>query len=406
MERSVLWSIGCAAALAPASVAQSFNYVDFSSTSGLVLNGNAAASGSVLRVTPAASDQKGSVWYSQPIDVIAGFDTTFTFRITQLTGGGADGLAFVIQDDPRGTAALGDKGSSMGYGAEPTSPAGTALSNSLAIEIDTYFIASPWGDPDGNHLSIHTNGTGENNAYESLSIGLASPATNMSNGSVHTLRVRYNPGVLDIYLDNLSTPLLSANYSFVTGGSWTGGGSVGGLALIGNSAAHVGFTAGTGGATENHDVLSWTWAPIVPPAYCTSGTSGHGCAPAISGNANPSLAFANPCLITVSSVEGQRNGILFYGLTQFVQPWASGSTSYLCIKPPTQRAGSQNSGGTVGLCDGTLSLDWNTFQQSNPTALGNPWSVGREAFCQGWYRDPPAPKTTNLSDALWLTYLP
>jgi hypothetical protein len=51
-------------------------------------------------------------------------------------------------------------------------------------------------------------------------------------------------------------------------------------------------------------------------------------------------------------------------------------------------------------------LDWNAYQSANPTALGSPWTTGVNAYCQGWYRDPPAPKTTSLSNALQLTYLP
>src|SRR6185503_17553321 len=120
---------------------------DFSNTTGLALNGNAAPNGLDLRITPAAGGQKGSVWYDQPVDVSSGFDTIFRFSISQLAASGADGFALVIQNDVRGTTALGDTGSSMGYGAEATSPTGTALSNSLAIEFDTYYIGAPWGDP-------------------------------------------------------------------------------------------------------------------------------------------------------------------------------------------------------------------------------------------------------------------
>ena len=64
------------------------------------------------------------------------------------------------------------------------------------------------------------------------------------------------------------------------------------------------------------------------------------------------------------------------------------------------------SGGTSGACNGTLSLDWNAYQMANPTSLGNPWAVGNKAYAQAWFRDPPAVKTTNLSDGLELTYVP
>jgi hypothetical protein len=146
-----------------------------------------------------------------------------------------------------------------------------------------------------------------------------------------------------------------------------------------------------------------------PSAYCTSGTSTHGCFASISASANPSVSHANACTVTVASVEGQKSGILFYGIddTAFVPaPWAAGSTSWLCVKSPTQRTAIQSSGGTANACDGMYLLDWNAYQAANPLALGNPWSSGDDVFVQAWFRDPPAVKSTSLSNAIALTYVP
>ena len=410
MQRTFLCSVGCGIALASVGAAQSFNYADFTNTTGLVLNGNATQTGVALHITSPFTTQRGTFWYSTPVNVAAGFDTTFTFRIAVPTGNlGADGMAFVIQNDPRGTAALGDSGSDIGCYAEPTSPVGTAIANGLAIEIDTYQIAAGWNDPDANHISIHTNGTGDILGSETYSLGLYSPAANMSDGLLHTMRVHYQPGTLDVYFDNTTTtPSLSVPYSFATGGTWTAGGTVGGLNLIGGTSAYVGFTAATGGSWEAHNALSWSFGPLVsnPVTYCTGGTSANGCVASISGSANPSVTLAHPCTVTVSNLEGAKSGIIFYGLLQQAAPWATGSSSYLCVKAPTQRTGTQNSGGNAGLCDGLLMLDWNAYQSAHPTALGSPWTTGVSAYCQGWYRDPPAPKTTSLSNALQLTYTP
>ena len=60
----------------------------------------------------------------------------------------------------------------------------------------------------------------------------------------------------------------------------------------------------------------------------------------------------------------------------------------------------------MNLCDGALVLDWNAFQIATPTASGNPWTAGDKAWIQGWFRDPPACKTTFLSQALEVTYIP
>jgi hypothetical protein len=145
-----------------------------------------------------------------------------------------------------------------------------------------------------------------------------------------------------------------------------------------------------------------------PVVYCTPGTSSNGCTANISASANPTVTYSVPCQITVNNVEGQKTGIVFYGLQQTVQPWCSqgGGTSFLCVKAPTKRTGVQSAGGTAGLCNGSLSLNWNSFQQNNPGALGAPWGAGQNAFLQAWYRDPPSCKTTSLSNAVKLTYLP
>jgi hypothetical protein len=130
--------------------------------------------------------------------------------------------------------------------------------------------------------------------------------------------------------------------------------------------------------------------------------------PSIGASAQPSASQANACSITVANVEGQKSGLVFYGIDNsgFVPlAWGAGS-SFLCAKAPTQRTPAQSSGGTLGACDGQLVLDWNAFQSANPTALGNPWIVGSKVYAQGWYRDPPSAKTTNLSDALEMTYQP
>jgi hypothetical protein len=114
-------------------------------------------------------------------------------------------------------------------------------------------------------------------------------------------------------------------------------------------------------------------------------------------------------VIRVSSVEGQKPGLIFYGIdnTGFVPaPWSVGSSSFLCVKAPTQRTSTQSTGGTFHQCDGALSIDWNTFVASNPGVLGTPYAGGESVFAQAWFRDPPAPKTTNLSDGLQFHVMP
>ena len=146
-----------------------------------------------------------------------------------------------------------------------------------------------------------------------------------------------------------------------------------------------------------------------PTSYCTPGTTTNGCNATISATTNPSVSLASACTLDVTNVEGQKLGLFFYGVDNAgftPAPWAATSTSFLCVKPPTQRTLAQPSGGTANACNGSLVLDWNAFQLANPGALGTPWLAGEKAYVQAWFRDPPAPKTTNLSNAVELTYQP
>ncbi len=148
--------------------------------------------------------------------------------------------------------------------------------------------------------------------------------------------------------------------------------------------------------------------PTEPIVYCTAGTTTNGCVPAISANALPNVTNTAGCVVSVANLEGQKQGLIFYGVNNngfTPNPWGAGS-SFTCVKAPTQRTGSQNSGGIAGLCNGSFGILWDSYQSANSSALGNPFAPGDRVYVQAWFRDPAAPKTTNLSDALELTYLP
>ncbi|MCC7012467.1 MAG: matrixin family metalloprotease [Planctomycetes bacterium] len=141
--------------------------------------------------------------------------------------------------------------------------------------------------------------------------------------------------------------------------------------------------------------------------YCTAGTTTNGCNATMSASGTPSLAATSGFVVSCSGVEGQKTGLLFYGITgPKAAPWAPGSTSYLCLKSPTQRTPSSNSGGTAGACDGAFSVDWLDYIATHPGALGAPFSAGAIVQMQAWFRDPPAPNTTNLSNGLQFTACP
>lgn len=63
--------------------AQTFVFNDFSSVAGIALNGNAAQFGTDLRLTPNSYSQTSSAWWNTPVPVAFGFNTRFSFSMTQ-----------------------------------------------------------------------------------------------------------------------------------------------------------------------------------------------------------------------------------------------------------------------------------------------------------------------------------
>lgn len=272
MTSSLLRAALAAATLGTSLLAQTFSYNDFSSTAQLNLLGSAAQSGASLRLTANASNQTGWVWRQGALPVVAGFDTTFTFRITPPTvGTKAEGMALVIHDDPNGASATGGTVWGMGYGIGANNA--TGIRNSIAIEFDTYMDTAPIADTSANELTIHTRGALGNHEYEQYSIARTTPAQNLANGQVHSLRVRYVPGTIEVFVDGATTPAISRAYDLVTGGLYLNGGAAPG-ANMANGSAFVGFcaTTGAGSLTELVEILSWTWASTPPLPPCYAGT--------------------------------------------------------------------------------------------------------------------------------------
>ena len=132
-----------------------------------------------IRLTPSEPSKSGAVWHSRPLAVLLGFETKFTFQITDQSRTctlvkdrqfstshhqscmvhGGDGLAFVLHGDPSRSYALGDTGEGLGYGG---------IVNSIAVEFDSWYnpylgdmfkdhvtVQTMGKDPDGNSLPNH-----------------------------------------------------------------------------------------------------------------------------------------------------------------------------------------------------------------------------------------------------------
>ena len=267
------FSLAATGLLCAAASAQSFSYPNFSSTAQLNLLGNSIQAGNAVRLTANASNQTGWLWRNTAVPILSGFDTTFTFRILPPSfGTKAEGFAMVIHNDPNGANATGGTVWGMGYGSGANNSQG--IRNSIAIEFDTY--QDPFlNDSSANELTIHTRGVLGNNENENSSIGRVTPPGNFVNGQVHTARIVYVPGLIEVYVDNMAAPILTRAYDLVTGGTYQSGSPVGGIGAVGGT-GFAGFcaTTGAGSLTEQVDILSWDWASTPPVDPCYAGTLG------------------------------------------------------------------------------------------------------------------------------------
>ena len=109
------------ALLAPVGQTTPQVFNDFSDLTGFVLNGSAGPGLDLghpsLRLTPSINSQAGSAFLNATVLFADdySFSTSFAFRIHDHTFAPADGMTFVIQNDPRGPAALGGAGGGLGY---------------------------------------------------------------------------------------------------------------------------------------------------------------------------------------------------------------------------------------------------------------------------------------------------
>lgn len=229
-----------------AGAATVFSYADFSSTSGLQLNGDASAVGGALRVTPSATGQSGSVFSTSKVSLAsnASFSTRFQFRFSNpffsdAQGNvGADGLVFALQTNSN---TAGGAGYGIGY---------VGLGNSVGIEFDT------WNNGAGDGWSSNHVGFNVDGDIDSVALTPVTEA-DMNNGQIWNAWIDYNGSnhLLEVRLSQSGTrptdALLSYTYDIAS--------------ALGSSEAYVGFTSGTGGGGANHDVLNWTMADSFAP---------------------------------------------------------------------------------------------------------------------------------------------
>jgi hypothetical protein len=248
------------------------------------LNGTASLGGSSIVLTQDTGNQGGSAMYETKFSSSNDFHVNMYVKIsTASSTTPADGMAFVMHNDPRGVTALGSFGSGIGY---------QGITNSVTVEFDTY---QNGGDPAGPHIAItkggdptHTDAT--NSGLPVVQFSALTPPLTPTNGTPFYIWIDYSATshLLAVYVSSTSTKPSTASLSATLN-----------LATVLGSTFYVGYTASTGGAWDKHEFLQLYATDNLSSANGSCCNTNADCASSSAGAiCDPSKHVCGACLVS------------------------------------------------------------------------------------------------------------
>ncbi|WPP49932.1 L-type lectin-domain containing protein [Catalinimonas niigatensis] len=153
-----------------------------------------------IMLTPNEPYAEGIAYSTTKLNLADYFEIEFDIYLGDKDEYGADGIAFVIHDDPRGFNAFGTYGEGIGYGRfNPAFISGNFIAPSVAVEFDTYQNAIQ-NDPAGDHVAFLENGSSFHEKYWNG----GNENLNLEDDRMHNFRFGWNPETKEIIvrLDN------------------------------------------------------------------------------------------------------------------------------------------------------------------------------------------------------------
>lgn len=204
------------------------------------LNASAQLVGSAIRLTPAVPQANGSAFFKNRVSLAnqRSFSSYFVLQFSQPSTPPADGIVFTLQTQSNDASS---SGGGLGYkGIKP----------SVGIEFDTWKnVEDGINDPNANHVGLNVNG-------DVTSIITANPPGALANNTWHVW-VDYNGPSHDLQV-RMNTAANRAASTLVLQTTRDLASDIG-------ADVYVGFTGGTGGAYENHDVQAFYFANDYQP---------------------------------------------------------------------------------------------------------------------------------------------
>ncbi len=214
-------------------------HAGFLDTTGITLNGSASVANTnsntnLIGNLPAANSllltdntpsEVSSFYFNNKQD-ISGFSLQFDYRITG-TWPIADGMTFVIQNDPAGLNALGQGGDGLGYGA--SAPGGTdGVSNSVAVKFDIFDNVNN----ENNTTGLYTDGAAPSTAN---AINLDGTGVDLRSYDQMHVTMNYDGQTLSVTIkDTVTSASVTENYTVAI------------PSVVGGNTAWVGFTGASG----------------------------------------------------------------------------------------------------------------------------------------------------------------
>jgi hypothetical protein len=188
---------------------------------------------------------KGTAFVSAPLalDGTTSFSASFAYRISGGDGTfGADGLAFVLHNDPRGASAAGGGGGGQGW--DPGDASNPQIAPGWEITLDTYVNES---EPNNNYIGFRKTLTPTDPAPL---IAYSTPTYDLNDGTTQHVWVDYSAVTQVLAVYSSATSSKPASPLFTVDGQ--------DLTELG-SQFYVGFTAGVGGKTNIHDIEQFSF---------------------------------------------------------------------------------------------------------------------------------------------------
>lgn len=179
----------------------------------------------------------GHAYYNRLVDISDGFETSFSFSISDLGGItdgnnniGGDGISFSIFNSD--TSMLKD------YTWWPQ------IKNSITIEFDTYYNGNV-DNPNGNHIALYSITDSSLNIPSQISIN--SSVADFSNEGTHLVKISYLNKNLKVYLDG--TLVIDSDVDLAN------------LLTLDNGKGYIVLSSFSGISVETHTINSWSFTP-------------------------------------------------------------------------------------------------------------------------------------------------